>query len=83
MTGYHCAKSISNNFGYFYINAARFPQNYGACIPMLVRRGADVNATNHVGYTPLHISAERGYLTCSQFLIECGAAVNFDDTDTR
>ena len=59
------------------------PQNFAACIPMLVRSGALINSTNRVGYTPLHIAAEHGHLSCAEALVECGAAVNFNDTDTR
>ena len=46
---------------------------------LLIKYGADVNKGDDIGYTPLHIAAKHGYLTCAQILIDHGAVVNFCD----
>ncbi|KAH9169161.1 ankyrin repeat-containing domain protein [Lactarius sanguifluus] len=45
-------------------------------VQFLLRRGADVNATEEHLWTPLHIAAERGYLKVAQMLLEHGAEVD-------
>jgi ankyrin repeat protein len=42
----------------------------------LVSKGADVNAKNCIGYTPLHVASIRNSLEVVQFLISKGANVN-------
>lgn len=42
----------------------------------LVEEGADVNATDYLGWTPLHIAAERGHGEVATVLVEEGANVN-------
>ena len=42
--------------------------------------GADVNATDKDGYTPLHWAALRGHTEIVQALLEAGADVNNSDT---
>jgi len=45
-------------------------------VRMLVSRGADVNATDNLGDTPLHIAARNGRGEIARALIESGAEVN-------
>lgn len=42
-------------------------------VKILVSRGADVNAVNNDGYTPLHLAAMSGYPDKARFLLEHGA----------
>ena len=42
-----------------------------------MKYGADVNLGDDIGYTPLHIAAKHGFLTCAQMLLDNGAIVNY------
>ncbi len=46
-----------------------------------MRKGADVNAADHAGETPLHIAARRGELSCAQVLLHHGARSDIRDRD--
>jgi len=45
----------------------------------LVEEGADVNARDNIGYTPLHYAASYGHLDVARLLLEEGADVNARD----
>ncbi len=45
----------------------------------MIEEGADVNAKDNLGKTPLHYSVEERDLDCLNFLIENGADVNAKD----
>ena len=45
-------------------------------IHWLLNRGADVNAVDSMGYTPLHHSARRGRMSVLRVLVEAGASIN-------
>jgi hypothetical protein len=47
-----------------------------ALLRILLRAGADPNARNATGETPLHLSARHGHLEGVRELIDCGARVN-------
>ena len=47
----------------------------------LIEAGADVNAKDNDGFTPLSICAEKGHLEVSRALIEKGADVNAKEDD--
>ncbi|MEM2790511.1 MAG: ankyrin repeat domain-containing protein, partial [Thermofilaceae archaeon] len=47
----------------------------------LVENGADVNARNIDGMTPLHLAVFRGHLEVARFLVEKGADVNAERSD--
>ena len=49
----------------------------------LLAAGADVNATDTLGQTPLHIAALTGHAQASRFLLANGATVNFKDNQGR
>lgn len=44
---------------------------------MLLVRGCDVNAMDDIGYTAMHMSAERGYNDVINLLIQYGACTKF------
>lgn len=50
-------------------------------VVFLVERKGDVNAPDHVGYTPLHNAARIGSVVVAAHLIEHGAQVNRADRD--
>ncbi|XP_004364854.2 hypothetical protein CAOG_01986 [Capsaspora owczarzaki ATCC 30864] len=53
-----------------YAAASASPVAASACIPALLRREADVNATTCSGQTPLHIAARLGRVAAVQALLE-------------
>lgn len=52
-------------------------QKYEKAVGLLLVRGCDVNAMDDVGYTALHLCAERGYAELMVTLIEHSAQVKF------
>ena len=53
-------------------------------VTLLVNRGADVNARQHGGWTPLHAAAFNGDLPMTEYLVAHGAdaSVKSDDGKT-
>ena len=47
---------------------------------MLEKEGADVDARNESGWTPLHTAANYGRVEAIKVLLEAGAKVNAEDT---
>ena len=45
----------------------------------LLNEGADVNARNFIGWTPLHFAAWNGHTAAVQLLLAAGADVNAED----
>lgn len=54
-------------------------QKYIDCVNLLLVRGADIDAMDDIGYTGLHLCAERGYLDLVKLLIDHGARVKFTE----
>nr|6MWQ_A Chain A, DARPin, Muscle-type aldolase chimeric fusion [synthetic construct]6MWQ_B Chain B, DARPin, Muscle-type aldolase chimeric fusion [synthetic construct]6MWQ_C Chain C, DARPin, Muscle-type aldolase chimeric fusion [synthetic construct]6MWQ_D Chain D, DARPin, Muscle-type aldolase chimeric fusion [synthetic construct] len=48
-------------------------------VRILMANGADVNALDRFGLTPLHLAAQRGHLEIVEVLLKCGADVNAAD----
>lgn len=51
-------------------------QNFSEAIPLLVRQGADVNAGDGLGQTPLHYAAHHGKVEAAVALVDLGADIN-------
>lgn len=45
-------------------------------VKLLIKSGANVNAINKDGYSPLFVACENGYDNIVQFLLSAGADVN-------
>lgn len=45
-------------------------------VRLLLDRGADVNATDHAGWTPLHMAVANGQLELARTLLDAGAGPN-------
>lgn len=43
-------------------------------VEVLLGQGAEINATDRSGYTPLHCAAKAGYLNVVKLLVESGAS---------
>ncbi|MDA8085716.1 MAG: ankyrin repeat domain-containing protein, partial [Nitrospiraceae bacterium] len=56
-------------------------EGYLKSVEVLIKQGADVNAKNNNGYTPLHRAAEFGHKDVAQTLIAHGADVNAKDNN--
>ena len=52
-------------------------------IKLLLDKDMSVNLTNTDGSTPLHVSAQFGYLEAIKALIEKGAAINNTNRDVN
>ena len=46
---------------------------------MLIENGANINAKDKYGYTPLMWVSKEGYLNIAKYLIETGADVNVEN----
>lgn len=57
--------------------------NSKECVQFLINRGASVNQTDDIGYTPLHICARKGYHNVMKVLTENGAKINFCSEDDK
>jgi len=58
-------------------------QGSTARVQRALARGADVNARNRWGGTPLHVAASRGHVAVAELLIARGADVNALDRDNE
>ncbi|RWS23341.1 Ankyrin repeat domain-containing protein 50-like protein, partial [Leptotrombidium deliense] len=54
-------------------------QQYHECVSFLLVRGADVDAMDDIGYTALHLCAERGYTDLLRLLLDQSARVKFTE----
>ncbi len=46
------------------------------CVPVLVRYGADINRTSHLGAAAIHQAAQQGSLKTIMMLMQYGADIN-------
>jgi cytohesin len=56
-----------------------YPRQYAEIVSLLLAHGADVNATNSYGQTPLHWAGYFGYFDMAELLVAKGADVNARD----
>lgn len=49
-------------------------------VEVLLGQGAEINATDRSGYTPLHCAAKAGFLNVVKLLVESGASPNSETT---
>ena len=54
-------------------------RRYESAVKLLLVRGCNVDAMDDVGFTALHICAERGYYELLELLITHGARVKFTE----
>ncbi|UYV61834.1 hypothetical protein LAZ67_1006781 [Cordylochernes scorpioides] len=54
-------------------------QQYFEAVNLLLVRGSDPDAMDDIGYTALHLCAERGFLDLIHLLLDHGAKVSFTD----
>lgn len=54
-------------------------QKYTECVNLLLVRGSEIDAMDDIGYTAVHLCAERGYVELLQVLLEHGARVKFTE----
>ncbi|KAI6171449.1 hypothetical protein M3Y97_01045800 [Aphelenchoides bicaudatus] len=55
--------------------------DYIEIVKLLIESGADVNAKNNRGDTPIHRASQNGYIEIVKFLVEKGADVNATNKD--
>lgn len=55
--------------------------NQLATLDLLIKRGANINATNNLGKTPLHVAAWNGNFTATEILLKNGADRTLKDDD--
>jgi ankyrin repeat protein len=65
------------------IHAAAAGRSAAAIIRLLLSRGADVNATQHGGFTALHAAAQNGDAALAAMLLDQGADPNRKADDGR
>ncbi|KAG8183957.1 hypothetical protein JTE90_005188 [Oedothorax gibbosus] len=56
-------------------------QQYVEALNLLLVRGCDPDAMDEIGYTALHLCAERGYIDLVELLLEHKARVSFTELD--
>lgn len=71
--GASTAAASRNQQGNAPLNAAIAGKGDAACVAALLAAGADVNAADVHGYTPLHLAASRGNEALCDLLVACGA----------
>lgn len=52
---------------------------YMDCVEALIKAGAEIDAKDRMGRTPLHVACTRGLATASMYLIKRGANINARD----
>src|SRR6266850_2782251 len=50
-------------------------------VRFLLEQGADVNACDYYGFTPLHLASRNGMLEVARLLVEHGADINAEDNE--
>lgn len=72
----HAASGVGHGLGFAGNSHRHVPDGWVPAVKFLVEeRGADVNARDHNGYTPLHHAASRGDNDLIRYLIAMGADV--------
>ena len=72
----HAASGVGHGLGFAGNTHRHVPDGWVPAVKFLVEElGADVNARDHHGYTPLHHAASRGDNALIQYLVSKGADV--------
>ncbi|PCD34539.1 hypothetical protein FGRA07_08857 [Fusarium graminearum] len=56
---------------------------YPQIVSLLIKLGADVNASNNIGWTPLHFAAETGFEDVVEILLKAGANATAESHDGK
>jgi len=70
---------VTGGDGTVYRRTEQVSEGFLDVVTFLVEKGADINAKNKKGSTPLHHSAQMGTLDVAKFLVARGAALDVKD----
>lgn len=65
------------------LHAAVAGGDHAELVSLLLTYGADPNATQHGGYTPLHETAQNGFVASTRLLLDSGADVSIRANDGK
>lgn len=82
LNAYQGEVDITDVYGYTLLIRAAYQEN-SEIVRELIKRGADVNARNRMGTSPLHAAAYSDHLKNVEILLELGAEVDIRDCEKQ